>query len=246
MNRNYKVIWNASLNCFMAVAEYAKARGKSSSGAVTSKASPTSSVVGGAKLLRLSSLCAGIALTGVSVQSIAAVNYQGDIGPNINALGTLNVKGGVSDATDLSDDNIGVISDSSPANVFGVKTLTIKLSKTLTGLKSADFGGVKISNTGIDAKNTQITQLYSAGDITLSSNALNAVNASDLNTAIADNKVKYFSVKSTLGTNEDNLGATGTDAIAIGKNAAATGTSSISMGTGASATNSESTALGAA
>ncbi|MER1973561.1 MAG: ESPR domain-containing protein, partial [Psychrobacter alimentarius] len=30
MNRIYKVIWNEALNCFTAVGEYAKARGKSS------------------------------------------------------------------------------------------------------------------------------------------------------------------------------------------------------------------------
>ena len=38
MNRNYKVIWNASLNCFMAVSEYAKARGKSSKSSVSANA----------------------------------------------------------------------------------------------------------------------------------------------------------------------------------------------------------------
>ena len=77
MNRNYKVIWNASLSCFMAVAEYAKARGKSSSGAVTSKASPTSSVGGGAKLLRLSTLCVGLAAAGLSLQATAMAPATG-------------------------------------------------------------------------------------------------------------------------------------------------------------------------
>ena len=69
MNRNYKVIWNASLNCFMAVSEYAKARGKSSSGTVTSNASPTNSVEC-AQLLRLSTLCVGLAAAGLSMQSV--------------------------------------------------------------------------------------------------------------------------------------------------------------------------------
>ena len=64
MNRNYKVIWNASLGCFMAVAEYAKSRGKSSSSAVTSGSN--SSVTCGARLLRLSALCAGMAAVDTS------------------------------------------------------------------------------------------------------------------------------------------------------------------------------------
>ncbi|WP_083608655.1 ESPR domain-containing protein, partial [Psychrobacter sp. Rd 27.2] len=42
MNRNYKVIWNRSLGCFMAVAEYAKARGKSSNRAVSSGSAASS------------------------------------------------------------------------------------------------------------------------------------------------------------------------------------------------------------
>ena len=38
MNRIYKVIWNEALNCFVAVGEYAKARGKSSKSSVSANA----------------------------------------------------------------------------------------------------------------------------------------------------------------------------------------------------------------
>ncbi|MDA5132265.1 YadA-like family protein [Psychrobacter sp. ANT_H3] len=85
MNRNYKVIWNASLNCFMAVSEYAKARGKSSNGAVTSNATPTSSVVRGAKLLRLSTLCMGLAAAGLSLQAIAMAPATGAFYVGVNS-----------------------------------------------------------------------------------------------------------------------------------------------------------------
>ena len=71
MNRNYKVIWNRSLGCFMAVAEYAKSRGKSSSSAVSSGASPsTGAMIGGARLVKLSALCVGMAATGFSMQAV--------------------------------------------------------------------------------------------------------------------------------------------------------------------------------
>lgn len=73
MNRNYKVIWNASLNCFMAVAEYAKSRGKSSSTVVSSSAGVSiNQTTGGMRLLRLSALSAGLVAAGFSMQSIAA------------------------------------------------------------------------------------------------------------------------------------------------------------------------------
>ena len=68
MNRNYKVIWNQSLNCFMAVAEYAKSRGKSSS--TVSSTSPVSAAMSsGARLLRLSSLTVALAATGMTLSS---------------------------------------------------------------------------------------------------------------------------------------------------------------------------------
>ena len=58
-------------------------------------------------------------------------------------------------------------------------------------------------------------------------------------------KIKYFSVKSEGGTNENNDGATATDAIAIGKNASSTGSNAVSLGSGAKALGANNTAIGA-
>ncbi|MGE6441686.1 ESPR-type extended signal peptide-containing protein, partial [Psychrobacter sp. NPDC078409] len=79
MNRNYKVIWNRSLGCFMAVAEYAKSRGKSSSSAVSSNSSASAAVSTGARLLRLSSLTVALAATGLtlSTQAFAVAGAAG-------------------------------------------------------------------------------------------------------------------------------------------------------------------------
>ena len=59
-----------------------------------------------------------------------------------------NVVGGVADATKLTDNNIGVVSN-------GTDTLNIKLAKTLTGLDSVTAGGTTINNGGltVDGKN---------------------------------------------------------------------------------------------
>ena len=48
-------------------------------------------------------------------------------------------------------------------------------------------------------------------------------------------KIKYFSVNSTKGTNEDNKGATGKDAIAIGKDAASSANNAVVIGKSATA-----------
>ena len=58
-------------------------------------------------------------------------------------------------------------------------------------------------------------------------------------------KIKYFSVKSEGGANENNDGATATDAIAIGKNASSTGSNAVSLGLGAKALGNNNTAIGA-
>ena len=56
--------------------------------------------------------------------------------------------------------------------------------------------------------------------------------------------IKYFSVKSSGGGNENNDGATATDAIAIGKDASSTGSSAVSLGSGAKALGANNTAIG--
>ena len=56
--------------------------------------------------------------------------------------------------------------------------------------------------------------------------------------------IKYFSVKSSSGGNENNNGATATDAIAIGKDASSTGSNAVSLGLGAKALGANNTAIG--
>ncbi|MGA6100568.1 ESPR-type extended signal peptide-containing protein, partial [Psychrobacter pocilloporae] len=136
----------------------------------------------------------------------------------------LTVKGGATTA--LSDNNIGVVADNMS------NTLTIKLAKNLTGLDSADIGGINVSSTGIDANSTKITNVASGvGD------DYNAANIGDLNKAVADNKTKYYSVKSGATGNKNNDGATGPNSMAMGGNASATGGQAIAIGSGESGQN---------
>ncbi|MBJ2154938.1 ESPR-type extended signal peptide-containing protein [Variovorax sp. IB41] len=100
-------------------------------------------------------------------------------------------------------------------------------------------GGPSVTNTGINAGGTQITNVAPGVAGT------DAVNINQLNTTVAGSKTKYYQVNSVGGGNELNDGATGTDAIASGKNATAAGTSSVAMGLGATAGTANSVALGA-
>ena len=72
MNRIYKVIWNEALNCFTAVGEYAKGRGKSSKSSVSSNATiNTTSNVSAIKTLRLSAMGLGLLAAGFGMQANA-------------------------------------------------------------------------------------------------------------------------------------------------------------------------------
>ncbi|HIU63999.1 MAG TPA: S-layer homology domain-containing protein [Candidatus Avacidaminococcus intestinavium] len=57
-----------------------------------------------------------------------------------------------------------------------------------------------------------------------------AVNLGQMNTAIEDSRIKYYSVKSDSDANRDNSGASGSDSMAIGPAAKAVGEQSISIG----------------
>ena len=84
MNRNYKVIWNASLNCFMAVSEYAKARGKSSKSSVSANATiNTTSNLSSTNAFRLTAIGLGLMAAGLMSPQVFAATGVGN-GVNIN------------------------------------------------------------------------------------------------------------------------------------------------------------------
>ena len=128
------------------------------------------------------------------------LNFNGDSGTTINKKlgGTVAIKGGAA-AADLTDNNIGVVSDGS--------TLNVKLAKTLTGLDSVTAGGTTIngggltvggknyvSPNGINANDQKITNV---ADGNIAANSKDAVNGgqlheakTELNKNIADTKIE--------------------------------------------------------
>ncbi|URL02777.1 YadA-like family protein [Avibacterium sp. 20-126] len=108
--------------------------------------------------------------------------YAGDVAANTTneftrQLGDVtNVKGGVTDKNKLSDNNIGVVSN-------GTDTLTVKLSKELTGLTSAVFGNTTINNDGVTVTNGNQTTKLESGKVT----GLEARDPSSDNYGVGDN-----------------------------------------------------------
>ena len=83
----------------------------------------------------------------------------------------------------------------------------------------------------------------SPGDI--SANSTDAINGSQLYAAMAEiEKIRYFSVNSTVEGNKNNNGATAVDSIAIGPDAKSSAVNGVSLGNNATSNFSNSTAIG--
>ncbi|WP_386697167.1 ESPR-type extended signal peptide-containing protein [Lonepinella sp. MS14436] len=139
--------------------------------------------------------------------------YGGDIGNAFTLkLGEqANVKGGISDTTALTDNNLGVVSD-------GTNTLMVKLAKELTNLTSATFGNDTTDKTVINKDGVTITN--GTDTISLTENGLDNGNktitnvAAGVNDTDAVNKAQLDAVTTTAnagwklqanGTNESTV-----------------------------------------
>ena len=132
------------------------------------------------------------------------LNFKGDDATSIHKdLGeTLDINGGISDASKLSNNNIGVVSENGKLNV--------KLAKELTGLTSVTTGATTINNEGLtiggkkfvtangfDANNTQIKNVKAGtdGNDAVNLNQLNEVkNASNTTVEGSENINVNFTV----------------------------------------------------
>ncbi|WLP95306.1 ESPR-type extended signal peptide-containing protein [Psychrobacter sp. M13] len=157
MNRNYKVIWNRALGCFTAVAEYAKSRGKSSSGSISSRSGASAAIDSGAKLLRLTAICAGIAASGFSIQAVADFSIQANtqaaefIGDGETVTfqdGNSNIKitrsGNTISIATSQDPNFATVTTTGNANVGG--TLNANGGLTVAGNKTVSMGNNQVTN----------------------------------------------------------------------------------------------------
>lgn len=119
----------------------------------------------------------------------------------------------------------------------------------LTGLPSTETGGAWVSTLGAvsvggNGRTRQITNVAAGTEDT---DVVNVAQLKALGDAMAAGQAHYYSVNSSAtgsGSNYDNDGATGTNALAAGVNAAASGTSGTAVGFGSDAAGMESVALG--
>ena len=110
------------------------------------------------------------------------------------------------------------------------------------GLNTSEGDVVSFGSSGAER------QLKNVAAGRIAEDSTDAINGSQINSVIErfiGDKIKYFSVKSTVEPNKQNDGATGDNAIAIGPNASSTKVDAVATGNGAQATGDRATAYGA-
>ncbi|MGM8870766.1 ESPR-type extended signal peptide-containing protein, partial [Psychrobacter sp. 2Y5] len=221
MNRNFKVVWNRSLGCFTAVAEYAKSRGKSSSTTVTSGASTSATVVtGGAKVLCWSALCTGMIAAGFSMQASAACTASttsfncgsgSSASTNGVAIGT-NATATANQAIAIGGGNGGKDTTAS-----GDQSIAIGGNTLAQGNSSIAIGGDDLDS----ASKTNVNGTIASDDL----------NSGSVNTIFKDISGRDLVDPTNNTTRYPNTASSGAASVAVGVQAVSKGALSTAFGT---------------
>lgn len=238
MNRNYKVIWNASLNCFMAVSEYAKARGKSSKSSVSANATiNTTYTLSSTNVFRLTAIGLGLMAAGLTMspQVFAVTGVGGAVdtgvtncGTNASAGKTGSVAVGCNSVADLSaDPAVNFYQRGNPDNLAIDISTAFNSTAVGTGARATEAGtslGMNSSSKnlgvalGIQAKSENVAALAIGPAALATGNTSLALGRQSA--AIADFAQAIGNVSSAIGE----------ASLAVGHSARAEGYRSIAIG----------------
>ena len=236
MNRNYKVIWNRSLGCFTAVAEYAKSRGKSSKSSVSSNATiNTTYNLSSIRIFRTTTIWLGLITAGFSMQAIAA-SCTGATSVECGTNATASLLHGVAigkNATAQGSQAIAIGGGSNGQNTTasGEQSIAIGANVVSSGNSSIAIGGDDLDeasnvdgvNALFDTYTGGIGGLVTVGDYSGHTQSLGAASVA-------------------IGVKARSEGALST---AVGVRSSSTGDASSAFGMGSSASKDGSVALGA-
>ena len=235
MNRNYKVIWNRSLGCFTAVAEYAKSRGKSSKSSVSSNATiNTTSNLSSTRIFRTTTIFLGLIAAGFSMQATAACNISTSVrcGNNAAASPSYGVAiGENSTAQGTQAIAIGGGLSGQPTIASGEQSIAIGANVVSSGNSSIAIGGDDLSD---------VANIAGVNDIFIGYTGKNLIE--NPATPYDGHTQSLGAASVAIGVKAQSEGALST---AVGVRSSSTGAASSAFGMGASASKKGSVALGA-
>ena len=184
---------------------------------------------------------AGEASVALGVQSEATADLSTALGTKSKATAFGSVALGVGAKADkLNSVAIGTASvTDNVGRAYATRTI---LGETYTWAGGATVDAGDVVSFGSKGYERQLINV-APGDI--SSNSTDAINGSQLYGVLSSlEKIRYFSVKSSVAQNRNNDGASATDAIAIGPNASSTADRGIAMGLNSQASQPNTISLG--
>ena len=184
---------------------------------------------------------AGEASVALGVQSEATADLSTALGTKSKATTFGSVALGVgAKANKLNSVAIGTASvTDNVGRAYATRTI---LGETYTWAGGATVDAGDVVSFGSKGYERQLINV-APGDI--SSNSTDAINGSQLYGVLSSlEKIRYFSVKSSVAQNRNNDGASATDAIAIGPNASSTADRGIAMGLNSQASQPNTISLG--
>ena len=184
-------------------------------------------------------------IAGEAAVSLGTKTKSGDLSLALGSLAAAQKTNAVAVGTgaNASFANSVAIGGGSATDKAGVAytTRTI-LGTTYTWAGGANTIAGDVVSIGKKGYERQLINL-SPGDI--SANSTDAINGSQLYAAMAElEKIRYFSVNSTVEGNQNNNGATAVNSIAIGPDAKSSAVNGVSLGNNATSNYSNSTAIG--
>ena len=183
----------------------------------------------------------GEASVALGVQSEATADLSTALGTKSKATAFGSVALGVgAKANKLNSVAIGTASvTDNVGRAYATRTI---LGETYTWAGGATVDAGDVVSFGSKGYERQLINV-APGDI--SSNSTDAINGSQLYGVLSSlEKIRYFSVKSSVAQNRNNDGASATDAIAIGPNASSTADRGIAMGLNSQASQPNTISLG--
>ncbi|RDE81029.1 hypothetical protein DPV88_04805 [Haemophilus parainfluenzae] len=183
----------------------------------------------------------GDASVAIGAQAVADADLSTALGTKSKASAFGSVALGVgAKASKLNSVAIGTASvTDNVGRAYATRTI---LGETYTWAGGATVDAGDVVSFGSKGYERQLINV-APGDI--SSNSTDAINGSQLYGVLSSlEKIRYFSVKSSVAQNRNNDGASATDAIAIGPNASSTADRGIAMGLNSQASQPNTISLG--
>ncbi|NNP70596.1 ESPR-type extended signal peptide-containing protein [Acinetobacter sp. Ac_5812] len=267
MNKVYKVVWNASIGAWVATSELAKSKTKTKSkvlnlsaavlvGAVTFSSNALAGTVlgNGSSTPNKCNNSGSVIVGGGNTQSCANSDFAIAVGNDVQSTGRGSIAIGSGSRAESRQPNLdgkGAIAIGNDAIAYGDNSVAIGGQASTTEDFTVSFGHKKGDPKYYQGKEQgawEDDRFLRITNIAEGVKDNDAVNVSQLKSAVAEAKTHYVSINDngTKGSNYENDGAKGRNSIAVGVNTTSNGIESVAVGSNAKGVGTGAIAVGSA